>query len=99
MAPGEPETKNDCAGEGQQKFTRQNINFSRMALLLGFEVLTAVVMKSSIFWDITPYVPFKINRHFGGTCSFHRQGRRISQARNQHEEDSKQSSLHGVISQ
>jgi hypothetical protein len=26
-----------------------------------FEVLTAVVMKSSIFWDIKPYSPLKIN--------------------------------------
>jgi hypothetical protein len=36
-----------------------------------FEVLTAVVMKSTIFWDITPCSPLKVNRHFGGTyCHF-----------------------------
>jgi hypothetical protein len=35
---------------------------------VGFEVLTAVVMKSSIFWDIRPWSPLKINRRFGGTC-------------------------------
>jgi hypothetical protein len=29
---------------------------------LGFKVLTAVVMKSSAFWDITPCSPFKVNR-------------------------------------
>jgi hypothetical protein len=34
----------------------------------GFEVLTAVVMKSSIFWDITSCSPFKANRRFGGKC-------------------------------
>jgi hypothetical protein len=28
---------------------RANISFN-----VGFEVLTAVVMKSSVFWDITP---------------------------------------------
>jgi hypothetical protein len=28
---------------------------------VGFEVLTAVVMKRSIFWDITPCCPLKIN--------------------------------------
>jgi hypothetical protein len=28
---------------------------------VGFEVLTAVVMKSSIFWDITPCNPLKVN--------------------------------------
>jgi hypothetical protein len=29
---------------------------------VGFEVLTAVVMKSPIFWDITPCSPLKVNR-------------------------------------
>jgi hypothetical protein len=24
-------------------------------------------MKSTIFWDITPYNPFGVNRRFGGT--------------------------------
>jgi hypothetical protein len=32
-----------------------------------FEVLVAVVMKSSIFWDITPCSPLKENPRFGGT--------------------------------
>jgi hypothetical protein len=35
------------------------------------------------FWDITLCSPLKVNRHFGGTCRLHLQGRRISQARNQ----------------
>jgi hypothetical protein len=30
-----------------------------------FEVLTAVVMKSSLFWSITPRDPSKVNRRFG----------------------------------
>jgi hypothetical protein len=42
-------------------------------------------MKSSIFWDITPCIPLKVNRHFGGTCHLHLQGRRKNQARNQRE--------------
>jgi hypothetical protein len=42
-------------------------------------------MKSSIFWDITPCGPFKVNRSFGGTCRLHLQGLRISQERNQRE--------------
>jgi hypothetical protein len=33
---------------------------------VGYEVLTAVVLKSSIFWHITPYSPLKVNQHFGG---------------------------------
>jgi hypothetical protein len=34
---------------------------------VGFEVLTAVVMKSAIFWDKTPCSPLKVNRCFRGT--------------------------------
>jgi ribosome maturation factor RimP len=33
---------------------------------VGFEVLTAVVMKSNVFWDIMPCSPLKVNRRFGG---------------------------------
>jgi hypothetical protein len=32
---------------------------------IGFEVLTAVAMKSSIFWDITLCSPLKVSQHFG----------------------------------
>jgi hypothetical protein len=32
----------------------------------GFEIPTMVVMKSSIFWDITLRSPLKVNRRFGG---------------------------------
>jgi hypothetical protein len=42
-------------------------------------------MKSSIFWDITPYSPLKVNQRFGGTCRLHLQDRRISLARNYRE--------------
>jgi hypothetical protein len=48
-------------------------------------------VKSPIFWDITPFSPLKVKRHFGGKCSLHLQGRRISQVRNQHEAGSQQS--------
>jgi hypothetical protein len=34
---------------------------------VGFEVLTAVVLKSTIFWDITPCSPLRVNQRFGGT--------------------------------
>jgi hypothetical protein len=42
--------------------------------LVGFQILTAVFMKSSIFWDITPCTPLKVNRRFGGTYRLHLQG-------------------------
>jgi hypothetical protein len=45
----------------------------------------------SIFWDVTPCSPLKVNWHFKRTCHVHLQGWRISQARNQHEEGSKHS--------
>jgi hypothetical protein len=46
--------------------------------------------RSSIFWDITLCRPLEVNRRFGGTCRLHLPGRKISQARNQHEAGSKQ---------
>jgi hypothetical protein len=45
-----------------------------------FEVLTAAVMKSSIFWYTRPCNPFKVSRCFGGTRLLHLQGGRISEA-------------------
>jgi hypothetical protein len=48
------------------------------------EVLTAMSMNSSIFWDITPCSRLNFNRRFGGICRLHLLGRRISQARNEH---------------
>jgi hypothetical protein len=38
----------------------------RKSINVGFEVLTAVIMKNSIFWDIIWCNPVKINRRFGG---------------------------------
>jgi hypothetical protein len=46
---------------------------------VGFEVLTAVVNKRSIFLDITPCSPFTVNQLFGGTCRLNLQCRSISQ--------------------
>jgi hypothetical protein len=39
--------------------------------------------KRSIFRDITPYSPFKMNRRSAEACHLHFQGRGIRQARNQ----------------
>jgi hypothetical protein len=44
---------------------------------VGFEVLTAVVMKSTIFWDITPCDPLKVDGRFTGKYRLHPQGPRI----------------------
>jgi hypothetical protein len=61
-------------------------------------------MKSTIFWDITPCSPLKINGRFGGTCHFHLQGLRISRARHQYVASTLKcrltfNGLHGAISQ
>jgi hypothetical protein len=63
-------------------------------LLVRFEVLTAVFMESTIFWDIKPCSPLKVNRCFGATYRHHLQGR-ISRARNQRKAGGKQSSEYG----
>jgi hypothetical protein len=43
---------------------------------VGFEVFTAVVMKSIIFWDVTPCSLLRCNRRFGETYRLYLQGRR-----------------------
>jgi hypothetical protein len=43
---------------------------------VGFEVLTAMVVKSTMFWDIAPCSPLSVNRRFGGTHRLHLQGRK-----------------------
>jgi hypothetical protein len=48
--------------------------------IVGFEVLTAVAVKGSVFWGITPCSPLKASRRFGGTSYLHLQCRRISRA-------------------
>jgi hypothetical protein len=62
------------------------------------ELLTAVVMKSSVLWDITPCGSLKVNRCFGGICCLNRYGRRISQTRNKCEASSKQDRLFNMNS-
>jgi hypothetical protein len=52
---------------------KQYLNYVR------FEVLGAVVVKRSVFRDITPCSPLKFNRRFGGTCHLLLQSRRLSQ--------------------
>jgi hypothetical protein len=55
---------------------------------------TSLILKSSVFWDITVCGLMKINQRFGGTCRLDHQGRRIKQARTQKEACSKQSLIH-----
>jgi hypothetical protein len=50
---------------------RRRISDLNLIFYVRFEVPTAVVMKSSILWDIKPYSPLKVNRCFGGTYRLH----------------------------
>jgi hypothetical protein len=50
---------------------------------IGFEVFTAVVMKSIIFWDMTSCSLSSCNRRFGGKCRLHLQGWRNNFSKNQ----------------
>jgi hypothetical protein len=54
-----------------------------------YEGLIAVVMKSSVFWDITPRSLQKMNRGFERTFHLHLHGRKINLAINQHEVSNK----------
>jgi hypothetical protein len=50
----------------------------RISIVVGFEVITAVVMNISIFWDITPCSPLRVNQRFGGTFRLHLQGSKLA---------------------
>jgi hypothetical protein len=47
-----------------------------------FRVLTAVVTRNFIFWDIKVCSPTNVNRRFGELCSYNLHGWRLSQIRN-----------------
>jgi hypothetical protein len=62
----------------------------------------SVRIKSSVFWDIQPCTPVKINQCFEETYCLHLQGSILSRARNRYEAESKQykfpfGRLHGVM--
>jgi hypothetical protein len=44
---------------------------------MGFEVLTALVVKSSVFWDLTMSDPLNVKISFAGTWRFLRQCKRV----------------------
>jgi hypothetical protein len=71
---------------------------TRQKQAVGFEVLIAVVVESSVFWDIALCSLLKVNQRFIGTSRLHFQGRRIIQARHQCESHSKQSNWLAKIS-
>jgi hypothetical protein len=57
----------------------------KMFMFVGAEVLTAMVLKTVIWVIHASCSRLKVNRHVGGECRPHLHGRRLRQARNQHE--------------
>jgi hypothetical protein len=55
-----------CSEDGGSRFLRNVGKY--LSGYAGFEVLTEVVMKSSVFWDVKPYSPLKVNGRFERTC-------------------------------
>jgi hypothetical protein len=53
----------------RDSFTFTCIIRRNRVLNVGFEVFTSVVMKSTLFWDITPSSALKVNRSFGRILS------------------------------
>jgi hypothetical protein len=64
-------------------YGQHNISLTSTALV--FEMISAVDMKTSIFRDITPCCPVKVNVRFGRTYLLHLQVRRGSHGSNLHE--------------
>jgi hypothetical protein len=46
---------------------------------VGLEVLSAVIIKTSIFWNITSCSPLRVNRRLGGIYRIHLRGRKTRQ--------------------
>jgi hypothetical protein len=46
---------------------------------VGFEVLISVIIKSSLFWDITPCNQLKVKQRFREIYRIYLQGRKITQ--------------------
>jgi hypothetical protein len=67
------------------KLSNDDVTIYVINFVSAVEVLIAVVMKSSIVWDITPCSPLNVNRPLGGTYWLRLQVWIISHARNQRE--------------
>jgi hypothetical protein len=61
--------------QGQYQATSASFQIpSNYSFILGFEVFTAMVTKSIIFWDVRPCILLSCNQRFGGKCRLHLQG-------------------------
>jgi hypothetical protein len=63
-----------------------SILFSNILICIGSEVLRSVIVRGSVFWDITPCKLLKTDRRFARTYCIHPKGQIVSQVRNLFEE-------------
>jgi hypothetical protein len=72
--------RNDSEGPRRAELRRVwAINFEEGQLvmkLVGSEVLSAMILKSIVFWDVTPCSPADVPLYFRETCCFHHEDRR-----------------------
>jgi hypothetical protein len=59
--------------KGSKETNGLNKTIKRIDRFVGSDVLIAMVMKKSAFWDITLCSPLKVNGRFGGTVRLHLQ--------------------------
>jgi hypothetical protein len=74
---------------GNRQWYRLNSRLDGLQSLLGNCGEANNLWKSSVFWNITPCRPLKVNVSFRGTCRLHIQGWGESKARNQYQAGSK----------
>jgi hypothetical protein len=55
--------------------------FPQIKSLVGFELVTAMIMKTSVFWYIIPCGLLEVNGYFGGRYRLHLQARIVNQVR------------------
>jgi ABC-type multidrug transport system fused ATPase/permease subunit len=66
-------TSSHCSKQQQTNKIRAEFkqSFKRIIFCVVFEVLSAVNIKITVFWDVTPCNLANRYQYFGGTCCFH----------------------------
>jgi hypothetical protein len=64
-----------CGGSGGRNHSRgRHILINIQAYLIGTIFASSILLKNTLFWDVTPCSLLKISRHFGGKYSLNLQG-------------------------